>query len=221
MTSINIALGGPTARVVRTLRDWWPAPAFIAVSLVIQQFTLTARYDVGGHASGHLLGATAPFMAAPVLCILAWATPRARRQLDLLVGGLLWMAMTALVMAGNIRVVDDLIAAGYSHTPTDSVPDVADHSLANSSVWFAEGAALLLIVAWRRRGHIGNRAAIAAVVITLLVPPWIVPGAGVIVLAIARLTLRRQERLHRSWRPDQSAVAASAGTMTSDPTRPI
>ena len=85
-------------------------------------------------------------------------------------------------MFGNLRVVDDLVAAGYSRTPTGSVPDVADHSLANSSVWYAEVAALLLVAAWRRRRHIGNRATTGAVIATVIIPPWIIPGAGVIVL---------------------------------------
>lgn len=151
---------------------------------------LTSRYDVGGHAAEHLAGASAPFMAAAIVSILFWATPRARRQIDLLVAAGAWFATTVLVMVGNLRVVDDLVAAGYSRTPTDSVPDVADHSLANSSVWYAAGAALLLVAAWRRRRHIGNRATIGAIVTTVIIPPWIIPGAGVIVLAIVRLVQR-------------------------------
>jgi MYXO-CTERM domain-containing protein len=129
-------------------------------------------------------------MAAAMLSILFWATPRARRQLDLLVIGSVWFATTLLVMLGNLRVVDDLVDAGYSNTPTSSVPDVADHSLANSSVWYAAVAALLLVAAWRRRRHIGNRATIGAVFATVIIPPWIIPGAGVIVVAIVRLVQR-------------------------------
>jgi MYXO-CTERM domain-containing protein len=101
-----------------------------------------------------------------------------------------WFATTVLVMVGNLRVVDDLVAAGYSHTPTSSVPDVADHSLANSSVWYAAVAALVLVAAWRRRRHIGNRATIGALFTTVVIPPWIIPGAGVIVVAIVRVVQR-------------------------------
>ncbi len=167
----------------------------VAVALVAQQLVLNSRYDVGGHAAEHLSGASAPFMATAMFGILAWTTPAARRQVDLLVGGGLWVAMTVLVAVGNLRVVDDLVAAGYSHTPTGSVPDVADHSLANSSVWYAEAAALLLIAAWRRRRHIGNRVTLAAVGITVIVPPWIIPGAGVILLAIARFVEHGRARV--------------------------
>jgi hypothetical protein len=97
-------------------------------------------------------------------------------------------------MLGNLRVVDDLIAAGYSHTPTDSVPDVADHALANSSVWYAVVASLVLIASFRWRRHISNRATIGAAVITVIFPPWIIPGAGVVVLVIVRCVARQRER---------------------------
>lgn len=109
-----------------------------------------------------------------------------------MIGGV-WFATTLLVMVGNLRVVDDLVAAGYSHIPTGSVPDVADHSLANSSVWYAVVAALVVVAAWRRRRHIGNRSAIGAALATVVVPPWSIPGAGVIVLAIIRVVQRGRE----------------------------
>ena len=190
MTTIDLTAASRASRFAHIVRDWWPVPALIAADLTAQQLLLNSRYDVGGHASGHLASASAPFMAAAVLFILFWTTPRARRQIDLLAAAGLWFAATLLVMVGNLRVVDDLIAAGYAKTATDSVPDVADHSLANSSVWYAAAAALLLVAAWRRRRHIGNRATLGAVVATVIIPPWIIPGAGVIVLAIVRLVQR-------------------------------
>ena len=192
MTNIDLTAGGRASRLSRIVRTWWPLPALIATALTAQQLLVSSRYDVGGHAAEHLTGASAPFMAAAVLSILVWTTPLARRQVDLLVIGGIWFATTLLVMLGNLRVVDDLVAAGYSSTPTGSVPNVADHSLANSSVWYAEVAALLLVAAWRRRRHVGNRATIGAVVATVIIPPWIIPGAGVIVLAIVRLVKRRR-----------------------------
>jgi len=190
MTNIELAPGTRASRLANVVRVLWPVPVFVVVALVAQQVLVMSRYDVGGHAAGHLGSASAPFMAAAILCVLFWSTPAARRQIDLLVTGGVWFTTTLLVMIGNLRVVDDLIAAGYSHTPTSSVPDVADHSLANSSVWYAAVAALVLVVAWWRRRHVGNRATIASVVVTLVIPPWIVPGAGVIMLAIVRVVQR-------------------------------
>jgi hypothetical protein len=190
MTNVDLTAGNRTSRLTHVVRELWPVPALIAASLIAQHLLVTSRYDVGGHASGHLASASAPFMAAAILCILFWTTPLARHQADLLVIGGAWFATTLLVMVGNLRVVDDLVAAGYSHTPTGSVPDVADHSLANSSVWYAAVAALVLVAAWGRRRHIGNRVTIGAVVATVIIPPWIIPGAGVIVLAIVRVVQR-------------------------------
>jgi hypothetical protein len=190
MTNIDLTTARRRSRFAHIVREWWPVPAFVAGAVLAQHVLLSSRYDVGGHAAEHLAGATAPFMAAAVLAILFWATPTPRHQIDLLVVAGVWLAATLLVMFGNLRVVDDLVAAGYSRTPTGSVPDVADHSLANSSVWYAAVAALLLVVAWRRRRHIGKRATIGAVVATVIIPPWIIPGAGVIVLAIVCLVKR-------------------------------
>lgn len=169
-------------------------PTAVAVALLAQSVLLTSRFDVGGHAAEHLNGASAPFMASAVLCIFFWATPSARGERAVAAAALLWLAMTVLVLIGNLRVVDDLVTAGYSHTPTGSVPDVADHSLADASAWYALAAALLFVAVARRRRIIGNRTTIGAVVATLIVPPWIIPGAGMIVVAIVRVVVRRRER---------------------------
>ncbi len=48
----------------------------------------------------------------------------ARPEVDVLVAAAAWFATTVLVMLGNLRVIDDFVAAGYSHTPTGSVGDV-------------------------------------------------------------------------------------------------
>ena len=208
MTNIDPEGGRRARRLTRIVRDWWPVPALVAGALLLQQVLLSSRYDVGGHAAEHLVGASAPFMAAAVLSIMFWATPRTRRQADVLVAAGVWFATTLFVMIGNLRVVDDLVSAGYSRTPTDFVPDVADHSLANSSVWYATAAALLLVAVFRRRRHIGNRATIGAVVASVIIPPWIIPGAGVIVLAIVRV-------VHRGWqrRVGEVAGAGHVGTV--------
>ena len=190
MTNIDLTAGNRDSRLTNVVRALWPVPVLIAAALIAQHLLVMSRYDVGGHASGHLSGASAPFMAAAILSILFWTTPPARRQADLLVIGGVWFATTVLVMVGNLRVVDDLVAAGYSHTPTSSVPDVADHSLANSSVWYAAVAALVLVAAWRRRRHIGNGATIGALVATVVIPPWIIPGVGVVIVAIVRVVQR-------------------------------
>ncbi len=159
----------------------------------MQQVLLDSRYDVGGHAGEHLGSASAPFIAAAVLAIVFWATPGARRQAEVLVAAAAWFGTTVVVMIGNVRVIDDLVAAGHSRTPTGSVPDVADHSLANSSIWYAVVAAVALPLLFRWRRHIGNGAMIGAVA-AMIFPPWIIPGAGVVVLAIVRCVARARNR---------------------------
>lgn len=124
-------------------------------------------------------------MAAALLAIIFWATPMARRQIDVLLAAAAWVAMTVVVMIGNLRVVDDLVATGHSYTPTSTVPDVADHSLANSSIWYGVAVALVLVIVLRRRRHLGDRATIGAIVV-MIFPPWLIPGAGIVVVAIVR-----------------------------------
>ena len=89
-------------RFERVAREWWPVPAFLAGGVLAQQVLLSSRYDVGGHTAEHLGSASAPFMAAAVVAILFWATPRARRQIDVLIAAAAWLGMTVLVMLGNL-----------------------------------------------------------------------------------------------------------------------
>ncbi len=180
-------------RVASTVRGWWPPLAFLALAVIAQRLLLASRYDVDGHAAEHLGSASLPFLGSALLAILLWATPVARSQPDVLVCGAAWLAATVAVMIGNLRVVDDLVGAGHARTPTSAVPDIADHGLANTSVWYAVGAAVLLIAAFRRRRHIGDRATVAALILTVVVPPWVVPGFGVVVLATARCVARHRD----------------------------
>ena len=167
-------------------RRLWPVPLILGVSLVIQKAFFESRYDVSGHATGHLSSATAPFFAGAVVAILLWATPAARRQADVVAGSAAWFAATVLVLVGNVRVIDDLVTAGFGKVATEDVPDIADHGLANLATWLAVVAALALTAALWRRRHVSNRVAAVAAVLNVLFPPWIIPGAGVMVLVGAR-----------------------------------
>ena len=169
------------------LRRLWPVPLVIAASLVTQKAAFESRYDVGGHAAEHLSSATAPFMAAAVVGLLLWFTPAARHEIDVIAACLAWFTATIFVLVGNVRVVDDLIAVGASHTPTDDIPDVADHGLANGAPWWGVFAALIVVAVMWRRGHISPRVAVGAAVLSVIFPPWIIPGVGVVVVAVARV----------------------------------
>jgi len=161
-------------------------PAILGVSLVLQKVYFESRYDVAGHAAGHLSSATAPFFSAAVAIILLWATPSARRQVDVLLTSAAWVGATVLVLIGDVRVVDALIDAGRGQVDAEDVPDVADHGLANLAMGLAVIAALALTGAMWRRRHVSTRIAVAAAIVNVLFPPWISPGAGVTVLAVTR-----------------------------------
>lgn len=182
-------------RVVGVIRRWWPVPAMLGASLLLQNVFFESRYDVSGHAAEHFSSATAPFLAAALVTIL-WATPPARREADVLLACAAWLVATGLVLVGNVRVVDALTRAGMGHTPTDELDEVgaveSAHDLANLAPWLAVLAALLLTVALWRRRHVSLRVAIGAGVLNVVFPPWIIPGAGVIVLVFARCLARRR-----------------------------
>src|SRR5258706_10605036 len=105
MATVDIQAVGPVTRFTRGAREWWPVPVLIAGALLAQEVLLSSRYDVGGHAAGHLGSASAPFMAATVLAILFCATPGARRQVDVLPAAAAWFGTTVLVLLRHLRVV--------------------------------------------------------------------------------------------------------------------
>ena len=172
------------------VRRWWPVAALLAISLVVQKALIESRYDVSGHAAEHLSSATVAFPAFAVVATLLYATPRARRQPLVLVSSAIWLASTILVLVGNIRVVDTLVRAGMADTPTSQLVGNATidraHDLANIAPWLGVLTAIALTGALWRHRDITGRVAVSAVVLSVVFPPWIFPGAGVLVVTVAR-----------------------------------
>ncbi|MGH9279564.1 MAG: hypothetical protein ACRD12_15875 [Acidimicrobiales bacterium] len=179
-------MGPRGPKILVFLRRWWPLPVLVGVSLFVQKTFFESRYDVSGHAAEHLMSATAPFFASVLVAILFWVTPGARRRVDVIVAAAAWWAATVLVLVGNVNVVDALVEAGYGHAGTDDIPVPVDHGLANGAPWLGVVAALALTAVMWRRGHVSTGVAVGAALACLIVPPWIFPGAGVLVLVIAR-----------------------------------
>ena len=179
------------------LRRWWLVAAAVGVSVCVQQVVLTRRYDVSGHAAEHLGSASVPFFAFVVVVAVLVATPQARRQPAVVAALAAWFGVTVLVLIGNVRVVDALIDAGMAHTPTSQLVDndavAAAHGLADAAPWWGVAAALAVVAALWRGGHVSPRVAVAAGVVSLVFPPWIVPGAGLVVLAVARVIAHERE----------------------------
>lgn len=168
--------------------------AAVAGSLLFQKLFFDSRYEVSGHAAEHLSTASIPFLGVAALTILLLTTPRARRQPVVLLAAAAWLACTVAVAVGNVRVVDYLVRSGMAHTSTSDVPDTpaisAVHGLANQAPYLAVVAALALTAALRGYGHVSTRVAVGAAVLTVVFPPWMIPGAGVLVLVVARSVTR-------------------------------
>ncbi len=159
-------MGGPKNGLGAVARRWWPVPVMLASSIVVQKVLFESRYEVSGHAAGHLTSATAPFGALAFAAILLWTTPTGRRQPDVLIACLAWVAATVLVLVGNVRVVDALVDAGLGSAPTDDLPDVANHGLANLAPWVAVVAAVAMAGVLWRRGHVSRRVAIGSALLS-------------------------------------------------------
>lgn len=199
-----------TRSAVILVRRWWPVPMFLAIALVAQKVFVESRYDVSGHAGGHLSSATVIFPAFAGVAILFYVTPRARRQPLVVVTSAIWLASTVLVFVGNMRVVDALVRAGMADTSTSQLVEDAAissaHDLANGAPWLAVLGSLALIGALWRCRHVSGRVAIGAAVLSVIFPPWIVPGAGVLVVTIARCIA-----YDRAARADQPPPIAATG----------
>jgi hypothetical protein len=192
------------------MRRWWPVPLAIAASLVVQKAVFESRYDVSGHAAEHLASAGAPFLAFAVVVALLTATPRARRQPPVMIAAAAWLLSTLPVLVGNVHLVDALVRGGMGDTPPSQLSEdatvVAAHDLANSAPWLGVLAALAVSVVLWRYGHVSRRAAIVAAVLSLVFPPWIIPGAGVPALVVVRAVAYEREA--------RRATSAMSGRLT-------
>jgi hypothetical protein len=172
-------------------RRWWPLPVAVATSLLVQTIVYTSRYDVSGHATGHLSSGTFVLLATVVAGVLLWTTSAGRRSPVVLVGLATWLGAGIAIAIGNARVIDALIDTGQANTPTGSVIDttaVSDaHWLADTAPFVAVAGAFVIVLGLYRVRAASVGLTSAAAVLNVLVPPWIVPGFGVMVLAGARV----------------------------------
>lgn len=183
---------------VLLLRRWWPIPALLILSLVVQKGLFESRYDVSGHAAEHLGSATTIFFAVPLVLILLSVLGRDRLRLFVLAGAALWLAGLVGVLLGNLRVVDAIGTSDWTFDVADRLGAArpgydSGHDLAQWSSFVAVAGALLLIVAMWRTGAVSGRVAIVSAVLSVLIPPWIFPGAGVVVLTFAVVRNRHRE----------------------------
>jgi hypothetical protein len=182
--------------VMTYVRHWWPVPALLATAIVTQQIYLHDRYDVSGHAAEHLNSATVMFPAFALIAILLFVTPSARRQPLVLVACAVWLGSTVLVFIGNIRVVDTLVRNGLADVSTSDLvmtdAIASAHDLADAAPWLGVVSALAVIGALWRLQHVSGRVATGATMLSVIFPPWIFPGLGVVVVTVARCIARHR-----------------------------
>jgi hypothetical protein len=184
---------------VTFVRRWWPIVVFIGAAIALQTILLR-DYDAHGHAAGHLSSAQAVFFGSALIAIILWSTPSARRYPDVWIACGAWIAALVGVAIGNLRVVDAIGGADWTDGQADALGAglrgfESGHDLADISSWLGVAAAIVLTIVLLVRGQIGRGVAIGAVVVSLVFPRWIMPGAGVLIVAIA-LCIARGRKLH-------------------------
>jgi len=167
------------------------------VPVLVVQTVWSGRYDVAGHAADHLQSATPVFPMVFLSAVLVWALPGRGRR-DLLLGAAI--ASCLVVLAGNVQVIDAIDGATWSDTQASQLGPArpgfeSGHDLAALGAW---GAVLATILAagllWRRQ-LVSAKVAAAAAIVSLVVPYFIAPGAGVVVLAVSAAVARSQRDL--------------------------
>jgi hypothetical protein len=185
-------------QLLQLLRRWWPIAALLLVSLVVQKTLFESRYDVSGHAVGHLSSSTTIFFATPLVVILLWVLGADRFRPSILAGCVVWLVGLVGVLLGNVRVVDAIGSSDWTLEEADRLGPArpgyeSGHDLAQWASFVAVAGALLLIAAVWRRGAVSGRIAVVSAVLSVLIPPWIFPGAGVVVLTFAVVHRRQRQ----------------------------
>jgi predicted branched-subunit amino acid permease len=187
------------------IRNWWPVLLFAAISLGTQAVFTANVVAIGQHASDHLRSATAPFAMAFLFAIIVWSAPKARRQVDVWAAGAILGVAASLVLFGNLRVISAIAGEAWTDTQANALGPArpgfeSGHSQAEFGGWVTLAAVIALTIVLLIHGVVRRGPAIAAVVLSLVVPAFLIPGAGIFVLA-GDVGIQRAHRLKRSAKP--------------------
>ena len=177
-------------------KSWWPIPVMFASVIAVQVLWTGHQDHSAGHASGHFSSATVVFGVAFCIAVLVWALPsHARRR------GELWLFVVSIltgalfVMIGNLRVVNAIGGDSWNNEQADRLGPLrsgftSGHDLAQRAAWLmVVVVALFSVWLWRRRVVSGG-VAVSAIVVSVVFPSWVFPGAGLVVLVVAAIALR-------------------------------
>ena len=175
---------------MEALRRWWPVLVIVGIA-VAAMAVMRAMYDGAlGHASEHLGSAVlAPVMLA-VFAIVVWAIPGAWRRPEVWIGGALLLYGVVGVIGGNIEVVDALDGTNYDYEQAaafgPSRPGFeSGHDASESAMWIAVLGAVVVAAGSLARRDVSFLVGGIALVLTVFFPPWVLPGFGLIILAVA------------------------------------
>jgi type IV secretory pathway TrbD component len=206
-----LALVGRLARFVT--RKTILAVAVIVISFVGIDAVMTAVVGAEGpHARGHLASANAALHLIPVLAVVLWALPPDRRK------GPEWTTVLVLVVAvivagiavdvaGNPRVVDAIGDSAWNDTQVEALGPSrlgfeSGHDLAGQGMWIIVAGAIALALVMIAVRAVRPLTGAASCALSLVFPPWIAPGFGIVVVTVAGLRARN--------RRDQAAAAPAA-----------
>jgi len=179
------------------VRRWWPVPILLGLGAVAEQIFRAQYPDAVGHAAGHLDSATPLFLGVAATSVIFWATPRAWREPEVVIAALTWIAALGWVMIANLEIVTALGSRNWTDADVErlgeSLPGfVEGHDHVGTALKAAVVTAILLAITLLIRHHIGAGAAVGSIALSLVFPPWITPGAGVVVLVVATCMARRK-----------------------------
>jgi hypothetical protein len=196
------------------LRVLAPLAGILAAIIAVQAWWARG-YSPTGHASEHFSSATVVFGIAFMLSAVVWALPsRIRRQPALWVLVSL-VAVAAVVNAqGNLQVVDAIGNENWSLDDVASLGPIREgfdegHARAELGGLAGVVAAGSLIVWLGARRVISRRLCLGAVVACVLVPYWIFPGFGLVIVAGVLVTRRVRRDLSRTAQDQPSKEAST------------
>jgi hypothetical protein len=200
--------------VATAVRQWWPVPAFLAVVVAVQVWWIRGD-EVTGHAASHFASAPSVFAATFFGALALWAaSPAARRRPAVWILVVAFIAVSLVETVAAVRVVDAIGGETWTDEQAAALGPgrpgfESAHHLADLAGWWVKGVGLLLAVWLWRRGELSRRAGIVAVVVGILVLPWMVPGLGAY-LAAAGVAFARARRLRAEPRVRREAATAMA-----------